>query len=349
MKSRNERLCLNYTFMFGVGVLVLLALRPQPLFAQATDGTLLGQVSDPAGLPVPGVKITARQTQTNYVRTTETDAEGSYILLSMPVGSYTITAEKTGFTRQEQTGILLTVGAQVRTDIHLVVGSVTQSVEVTGQANMVNTASAQVSGLVDSARIVELPLQGRNVAALVALQPGVSDVSAPQSTTNGCGGNSMDVNGGRSNMFAEYVDGALFQELVFNNGLLMPPPDAIQEFRMLLNNYAPEYGRNNGASVSAVTKSGTNQLHGTAYEFVRNNVFNSRSFFFGSVTPSRQNQFGASGGYYIPLPHSKRLYLFGDYEGLRIRTAASESSAFLPTAAERDWGIPHRRHYHRPY
>jgi hypothetical protein len=326
--------------LFGLGILAFLALRPQPLFAQATDGTLLGQVSDPTGLPVPGVKITARQAQTNYVRTTETDAVGGYILLSMPVGSYTITAEKTGFTRNEQTGIQLTVGTQVRTDIHLVVGSVTQNVEVTGQASMVNTTSAQVSGLVDSARIVELPLQGRNIAALTALQPGVSDVSAPQSQVNGDEGNTMNVNGGRVNMFAEYVDGGLFQELVFNYGLLLPPPDAIQEFRMLLNNYAPEYGRNNGASISAVTKSGTNQLHGTAYEFVRNNVLNARSFFFPSVTPSRQNQFGASAGYYIPVTHGKRLYLFGDYEGLRVRTAASESSAFLPTAAERAGVFP---------
>jgi hypothetical protein len=260
---------------------------------------------------------------------------------SLPVGVYTIAAEKFGFSRYERTGIQLTVGEQARADIQLAVGSLTQHVEVTEQAGMVNTESAQVTGLVDSARIVELPLSGRAVVALTALQPGVSDVYAPQSNVSLDSGNTMSVNGGRRNEFAEYVDGALFQALVFNNGLLLPPPDAIQEFRMLLNSYAAEFGRNNGASLSAVTKTGTNQLHGTVYEFLRNNAFNARSFFASSVTPSRQNQFGASAGYHIPMPRGKRLYLFGNYEGLRIRTASLSSAAFLPTAAQRNGVFGH--------
>jgi len=326
--------------LLGVGMLGLLALRPLPLFAQASASTLLGYVTDPSGLPVPDVTVTARQEQTGYVRTTQTSTEGEYEMPSLPVGAYTLSAEKAGFSRYERTGIQLTVGEQSRADIQLAVGTLAQQVTVSEQANMVNTASAQVSGLVDSERIVELPLQGRDVVALTALQPGVSDVNAPQSQVNLDSGVTMNINGGRVNMFAEYLDGALFQAQVFGNGYIPPPPDAIQEFRMLLNNYAPEFGRNNGASLSAVTKSGTNQLHGTLYEFLRNNVLNARSFFFPSVTPSRQNQFGASAGYYIPLTHGKRLYLFGSYEGLRVRTAASESSAFLPTAAERAGVFP---------
>jgi len=319
-------------FLLGVVILVFLALRPLPLFAQASTSTLLGYVTDPSGLPMPDVTVTARQQQTGYVRTTQTNAEGEYEMPSLPVGAYDLSAEKSGFSRYERTGIQLTVGEQSRADIQLAVGTLAQRVTVSEQVAMVNTASFQVSGLVDSERIVELPLSGRDVVALTALQPGVSDVYAPQSQVNLDSGINMNINGGRGNMFAEYVDGALFQGLVFNNGLLLPPPDAIQEFRMLLNSYAPEFGRNNGASLSAVTKSGTNQLHGSAYEFLRNDVLNSRSFFFPDVTPSRQNQFGASGGYYIPMPHRKRLYLFGNYEGLRVRTAAAVSSAFLPTA-----------------
>lgn len=321
--------------------LTFMALRPVPIFAQASSSTLLGYVRDPSGLAIPGTTVIARQEQTGYVRKTQTGAEGEYIMPFMPVGTYTITAEKVGFSQYERTGIQVTVGTEIRADIHLVVGTVKQNVTVAEQAAMVNTASSQVGGLISSSRILQLPLSGRDVVALTALLPGVSDVYAPQSTVTPCSGITMNVNGGRVNMFAEYLDGALMQEQVFGGGLLLPPPDAIQEFRMLLNNYAPEYGRNNGASLSAVTKTGTNQLHGTLYEFVRNDAFNARSFFAPSVTPSRQNQFGASAGYYIPLPHQKRLYLFGAYEGLRIRTAAVASSAFLPTAAERNGVFNH--------
>jgi hypothetical protein len=325
--------------LLGAGILAFL--RPLPALAQASSSTLLGIVTDPSGLAIPDVAVTARQEQTAYVRRSQTNAAGEYVMPFLPVGAYTLTADKAGFSLYERTGIQVTVGTQIRADIRLVVGSVKQTVQVTEQAAMVNTTSSQVGGLVDSARIVELPLSGRDVVALTALLPGVSDVYAPQSTTNACASITMDVNGGRQNMFAEYLDAALMQEQVFGKGLLFPPPDAIQEFRMLLNDYAPEYGRNNGASLSAVTKTGTNQLHGTAYEFVRNDAFNARSFFAPNVTPSRQNQFGASAGYYIPLPHGKRLYLFGNYEGLRIRTASTETSAFLPTAAERSGAFNH--------
>jgi hypothetical protein len=317
-----------------------LALRPVTVFGQATAGTLLGHLTDPAGLAVPEVTVTARQTQTGYVRTVTTNATGDYLMLSMPIGSYILTAEKTGFSRYEQKGVQLTVGAEVRVDIPLVVGSLTQSVEVKAEATMVNTVSGQVSGLVDSARIVELPLSGRNVLALTALQPGVTDVNAPQSFSNTGSAGTMNISGGRSNEYAEYVDGALAMSPLFGYGLNLPPPDSVQEFRMLLNSYAAEYGRSSGGSVNAVTKSGTNQLHGTAYEFVRNDVFNARTFFADTVTPSRQNQFGASAGYYVPLPRGKRLYLFGNYEGLRIRTAGFESSAFLPTTQERSGVFP---------
>jgi hypothetical protein len=314
--------------------------RPVKVFAQETTATLLGHVTDPAGLAVPEASITARQVQTGYVRTALTNTTGDYLLPSMPVGSYTLTAEKSGFSQFEQRGIQLTVGAQVRADLQLIVGAVSQRVEVTGQAAMINTTSGQVSGLVDSARIVELPLSGRNVLALTALQPGVTDVNAPQTFARLEGAGSMNISGGRINEYAEYVDGAISMSPLFGYGLNLPPPDAVQEFRMLLNSYAAEYGRTSGGSVNAVTKSGTNKIHGTAYEFVRNDAFNARTFFAPSVTPSRQNQFGGSAGYYVPLPRGKRLYLFGNYEGLRVRTAGVATSAFLPTAQERSGIFP---------
>ncbi len=270
--------------MMGVMILGSLLTRPLPVFAQATDATLLGHVADPAGLAVPEVTVTARQTQTGYVRTVLTNSTGDYLMPSMPIGSYAVSAEKTGFSRYEQTGIELTVGTQGRVDIALAVGSLTQSVEVKAEAAMLNTVSGQVSGLVDSARIVELPLSGRNVLALTALQPGVTDVNAPQTFARLEGAGSMNISGGRINEYAEYVDGAISMSPLFGYGLNLPPPDAVQEFRMLLNSYAAEYGRTSGGSVNAVTKSGANQIHGTAYEFVRNDVFNARTFFAPSVT-----------------------------------------------------------------
>ena len=324
--------------LVGVGIL---ALQPVSLFAQATDATLLGHVTDPAGLAVPEVSVTARQEQTGYVRTVLSNATGDYLMLSMPVGSYTLGAEKTGFSRYEQTGIQLTVGAQIRADIPLAVGSLSQKVEVKAEATMVNTVSGQVSGLVDSARIVELPLSGRNVLALTALQPGVTDVYAPQTFARLEDAGTMNISGGRTNEYAEYVDGAISMSPLFGYGLNLPPPDSVQEFSMLLNSYAAEYGRTSGGSVNAVTKSGTNQLHGTAYEFVRNDVFDARTFFAPSVTPSRQNQFGASAGYYVPLPRGKRLYVFGNYEGLRVRTAGVATSAYLPTAQQESGVFPY--------
>ena len=334
-RGEGVRLSWCIPFLMGGVILASLLLRTLPAFAQATDATLLGHVADPAGLAVPEVTVTARQTQTGYVRTVLTNNTGDYLMPGMPIGLYTVSAERTGFSRYEQTGIELTVGTQSRVDIALAVGSLTQSVEVKAEAAMVNTVSGQVSGLVDSARIVELPLSGRNVLALTALQPGVTDVNAPQTFARLEGAGSMNISGGRINEYAEYVDGAISMSPLFGYGLNLPPPDAVQEFRMLLNSYAAEYGRTSGGSVNAVTKSGANQIHGTAYEFVRNDVFNARTFFAPSVTPSRQNQFGASAGYYVPLTHGKRLYLFGNYEGLRVRTAGVATSAYLPTSQER--------------
>jgi len=339
-RGEDVRLSWCIPFLMGGVIRASVLVRPLPAFAQATAGTLLGHVTDPTGLAVPDVTITARQTQTGYVRTVTTNSTGDYLMVSLPIGAYAITAAKAGFSQFEQTGIELTVGAEVRVDIPLAVGSLSQKVEVKAEATMVNTVSGQVSGLVDSARIVELPLSGRNVLALTALQPGVSDVNAPQTFDRLEDAGTMNISGGRINEYAEYVDGAISMSPLFGYGLNLPPPDSVAEFRMLLNSYAAEYGRTSGGSVNAVTKSGTNQIHGTAYEFLRNDAFNARTFFAPSVTPSRQNQFGASAGYYVPLPRGKRLYLFGNYEGLRVRTAGVATSAYLPTAQQESGVFP---------
>jgi len=321
-------------FFLLLGILIC-ALGEANLPAQTVEGTLLGRVTDASGGSIPGVAVTARQQQTGYTRTFQTSSEGEYIMPLMPVGTYEITAHKEGFAKYTRQGVQVTVGQQARVDLQLVVGKVVSNVVVIEQANMVNTQTSEVSGLVDARRIVELPLSGRNVLALAGLQPGVTDVSAPQSFDTARFGPTMHINGTRYNDWGEFLDGTLDMTLFRNTGLNLPPPDAIQEFRMVLNSYSAEFGRVPSGSVNAVSKSGTNQVHGTVYEFLRNDDLDARNFFSPTVPVKKQNQFGASVGYFLPLPHHKRLYLFGNYEGLRIHQSSVSDQAVVPTTDQR--------------
>lgn len=305
---------------------------PVCLKAQTAEANLLGKITDQSGAVMPDVTVTASQEQTGYIRTVVTNSQGEYLMPYVPVGTYEIKAAKQGFADYTRKGVLISVGQEARADITMAINRVSQNVVVTEQADMVNTQNAAVTGLVDSARIVELPLSGRNVLGLAALQPGVTDVSAPQSFDTARFGPTMHVNGTRYNSSTEFLDGMLDITLFRNTGLNLPPPDAVREFRVVLNSSSAEYGRVGGAMVEAVTKSGTNDLHGTVYEFLRNDDLNARNFFSPSVPVKKQNQFGFSLGYYVPLPKSKKLYLFGNYEGLRIRQSSVQNLAILPTA-----------------
>lgn len=327
--------------LLGLALLVTGSLLPRPLAAQAVQGTLLGRVTDSSGAAISGATVTAHQTQTGYTRTVTANATGDYLMPSMPVGTYDITATQKGFAIYERHGIDLAVGANARVDLAMNLSSVSQTVQVTEQAGMVNTQTSEVGALIDQKRIVDLPLSGRNVLALTALLPGVSDVSAPQSFDTARFGPTMHIDGTRSDDSGEFLDGSLDITLFRSTGLNLPPPDAIREFEVVTNSYSAEYGRVPGGSVNAVTRSGTNQFHGTLYEFLRNNKLNARNFFSSSVPNKKQNQFGFSLGYYVPLPAHKRLYLFGNYEGLRIRQDAIGNEAILPTANERQGIFDH--------
>lgn len=322
-------------FRWGVLVLVCTIISPAFLRGQTAEATLLGRVIDQSKAFMPGVQVTALQEQTGYTRVVVTNGQGEYLMPYMPVGTYDITATLQGFKDYTRKGVVITVGQEARADIMMTIGQVTQKVVVTEQATMVNTQNAAVTGLVDSARIIELPLSGRNILALAALQPGVTDVSAPQSFDTARFGPTMHINGTRYNSSTEFLDGMQDITLFRNTGLNLPPPDAIQEFRIMLNSASAEYGRVGGGLVEAVTKSGTKNLHGTVYEFLRNDALNARNFFSPTVPVKKQNQFGVSAGYYIPLPDSKKLYLFGNFEGLRIRQSSVQNLAILPTADER--------------
>jgi outer membrane receptor protein involved in Fe transport len=289
-------------------------------------------VRDPSGAAVPGAKITARMTEQQLVRTTETNSDGFYQLPALPPGTYEVAVEASGFQRQTQTGLQLTVNQNLRVDATLQVGTVETQVTVAATAPLVDTTSATMSGLIDDRRVVDLPLNGRNVISLARILPGVLNVRAPQQMSDARGGPGMNVNGGRSNMNLFTLNGGFFNNPSRNTGMNYPPPDAVQEVRILTHNFAAEYGRNPGSQINVVSRPGTNEFHGSAWEFLRNDALNARNFFASRVPDLKQNQFGAAAG--APIVKDK-LFVFGAYQGLRDRREAQSVQAFVPTAAQR--------------
>jgi hypothetical protein len=298
----------------------------------ATTGNIIGYVRDASGAVVPSSTVTARMSEQQFVRTTVSNEEGFYNLQAMPPGTYDITVESKGFQKLTQTGIELTINQNLRVDAVLQVGSVETQVTVAAAAPLVDTTSATMSGLIDDRRVVDLPLNGRNVIGLARILPGVLGVNAPQQLSDARGGPGMNVNGGRSNMNLFTLNGGFFNNPSRNTGMNFPPPDAVQEVRILTHNFAAEYGRNPGSQVTVSSRAGTNQFHGSAWDFLRNDALNARNFFAARVPGLKQNQFGAAAG--GPVIRDK-VFVFGSYQGLRDRREAQAVQAIVPSAAER--------------
>ena len=322
---------LQMSVLVRVLVALLISIFPGVVFGQVT-GTLSGYVADPSGGAIPQARVTATLIEQNISFTADSNGEGFYNFPTLPPGTYTVTAEKTGFQRLTKTAVTLTVNQNVRLDMRLELGQVTQSVTVTGAAPLVDTSSAAVSGLVDDQRITDLPLNGRNIIGLSLTVPGVLNVNAPQMLGDARSGPTMDVNGGRGDQNLFTFDGAFFNNPSRNTGMNYPPPDAIQEFRIQTANFSSEYGRNPGSQVTVVSKTGTNAFHGSVWDFLRNDALNARNFFSSSVPAIKENQFGgAAGG---PIKKDK-LFIFGSYQGFRNRPAAVGAVAYVPSTAHR--------------
>jgi hypothetical protein len=255
---------------------------------------------------------------------------GDYLFRSLPVGEYRIEAEESGFKKFIRAGIILDVNRNARVDIALAVGEVTEKLEVVGDAALVDTTQIQSGGLVDSRRTVDLPINGRNVYSLSSILPGVAVNSTEQLSTRN--GNTINVNGSRPQNSTFLLDGGFNTTLWRTSGQAAPNPDATQEFQIITNNFNAQYGRSSGAVINVVTRSGTNQFHGSAYEFLRNNKLNARNFFQSTVSPLHQNQFGGTFG--GPVVRNKTFF-FGSYETLHVRSSQFVNSALPPTAAER--------------
>lgn len=310
------------------------------LWAADPTGTIAGNVSDPSGASVAGAKVTATNINTGFTRDTTTGSSGSYVFPLLPVGSYSVTVEAAGFRRFEQRGVEVKTDQSSTVPVSLEIGSASQSVTVEANAEMVQTQSGALSQVVGQQKIVELPLNGRNAATLILLTPGTSDTTA--GNFSGCqdtiqstsypGAQSVSANGARTDMVNYNLDGGSNQDPYTNVNNPFPNPDALEEFSVQTNSFSAEYGRGSGAIVNAVTKSGTNEFHGSAFEFIRNGDLNARNFFAASADQLKRNQFGGSiGG---PILRNK-LFFFGSYQGTQTRNVSEGNSATVPSVAER--------------
>ena len=307
---------------------------PAALFGQTT-GTILGQVSDPSGAAVVGAAVKAENLGTGLTRTAATNTDGVYLIPALPAGTYKITVENSGFKVFSQTGITLQVGQNARVDAPLAVGAVTESVNVSGSALSVDTQSTTIGSTVDNRRIVSIPLNGRNVLALAQLLPGVGTATLPTAYTFSRSGPTISISGSRTNQNNIMLDGTTLIGAMGNVGQNLPSPDTLQEFRVLTNTFSAEYGRSAGGVFLAITKSGTNEIHGSMWEFLRNDALNARNFFAAGKPFLRQNQFGGSAGGPVVLPGyngKNRTFIFGSYQGFGSDNRTSSRRSHPPRA-----------------
>jgi Carboxypeptidase regulatory-like domain/TonB-dependent Receptor Plug Domain len=304
---------------------------PSRANAQSTGGRIRGTVTDPSGGAVAGVKVTLINEGTNTSREAQTSATGEYLFLEVPVGSYEIDIVGTGFKKYQRKGIVLVLNEIASVDVTLQVGGATEVVEVTGAPPIIDTTTTQLGAVMTDQSVRELPLSTRNTYQLLQLQPGVQSQLGADLFYGSDNPGVVSVNGGRGRSNNYMVNGGDGNDIFVNGPAIQPSPDAIEEFRVLTNTFDAEYGRNSGSIVNVVTKSGTNNIHGDVYEFFRNSVLNTKGFFDPSVPDYQQNQFGATlGG---PIKKDK-TFVFGSYEGNRLKQGISSGQVFLPTPGE---------------
>jgi hypothetical protein len=326
-----------------LSALLMIGTAPGPAYGQQ-NASIVGTVRDSSGGVMPGTKVTATSAETGLARVMLTNAEGNYVLASLGVGTYTVSAELPGFKTQVVEKVKLDVNQTVRVDLVLEVGELAERVVVAGISRLLQTDDAQLGTLIENTKVLNLPLNGRNFTQLSVLVAG-----AVESRGNAAGdhlggdrgaGLGFSVHGQRSNYNGFMLDGAVVKEYQHESPAFSPSIDALQEFRVETSNYSAEFGAEAGAHVNMVIKSGTNELHGTLYEFHRNDALSARNFFASDTPDFQRNQFGGTLG--APVVRNK-LFFFGSYEGARIgsgltfngrvpdgRTRAGDFSDLLP-------------------
>lgn len=300
----------------------------------APTASLTGTVLDPSGAAIPAADVRLINLETGFERKATAQSDGTYLFAQVPVGLYRVEAGAAGFSQFKQSGVRLNVNTSTTLNIHLSLGPVGESVSVTADAAMVNTQSGALSQVVQQQYIQELPLNGRNAATLIRMVPGV--VTGVGTTTAGYA-NSADtinisVNGTRGNEVSYRLDGATHMDNVTNLNATYPNPDALQEFAVQTSNYSAQYGNFSGAVVNVVTRSGSNQLHGSMFEFLRNGAMNARNFFAAQSDNLKRNQFGGTVG--GPIVRN-RLFWFASYQGTIVHNTSFTNTATVPSEALR--------------
>lgn len=303
--------CLTSFLGFVAASILVLA----PVLSHAQDATarITGTITDSSGAVIPGVQVTVTNTATLISRESTSDHDGLYQVLALPIGTYKVTAIRQGFRTVESIEYKLLINQALRVDIKMQVGTATEKVEVGAEAAPVETVTATLGQSVTGRVLTNMPLNGRDTLDLAMLQPGVTE-----SNDDNAGAGNYSIAGGRSDSITYLLDGGLNNDLLDNSNLIDPNPDAIAEFRLLTSNYTAEYGRNGGGIISVVTKSGSNQLHGSAFEFFRNRVLDANDYFNIPLGIPRldlkRNQFGGTFG--GPIRKDK-VFFFLAYQGQR--------------------------------
>ena len=334
MKRTSHELLYSFALVAVVAAMLIV---PNRVAGQFTTASLSGNVVDQSGAAIPDAKVTVQNVDTGFSQTVSTGPAGDYLFPRLPVGKYKLTVEKEGLQTYVQSGIELAVNQAATQKIAMSVGAISQQVTITGDASVVTTESATVGQVINQRQIVDLPLDGRQVQQLVFLSVGVTDASEHYCGAN-CEGGTIPgqqyakANGTFSESINYQMDGVAYNDTYINANLPFPNPDAIQEFSVQDSNLSAEYGNAVGGVVNVVSKSGTNQIHGDVFEFLRNGDMNARNFFAPEHDQLKRNQFGGAVGGPIQKDH---LFYFGTYQGSRYRNAPEGQIAFVPTAAER--------------
>ncbi len=314
----------------GVVVSLSLLFFGLPLAAQYTTGSLGGTVRDPSGASVPEAIVTVRNVATGYTQSVATDLNGAFLFSRLPVGDYGLRVEKQGFSTYVQAGIRLSVDRAATQTVTLQVGQVSEQVTVQAEAELVTTRTATAGQLVDQKRIVELPLNGRRPERLIYLAAGTVDLGRNNCRICGHGGvypgeETAGVNGAGMAQVNFQLDATSHNDTYLNTSLPFPNPDSVQEFNLQSSNFTAEYGNAAGAIVNIVTRSGTNEIHGSAFHYLRNGALNARQFFAPVQDQLKRNQFGGSLGGPI---RRDRLFYFGRERA--FATPRQDASSLFP-------------------
>src|ERR1700688_586425 len=313
---------------------VFSVLLPTLLPAQGTGGRILGRVTDPSGAVLSNVKVTVVNEGTNVSRDATTNSGGDYDFVEVPVGTYRLEFDLSGFKKNIRRDITLDINQVLTLNMTMRVGAAQEVVDVTSEAPLVETTSTQLGAVVNDRAVSQLPLNSRDAYQFLQLQPGVmSTVGSSNTIVYGQGqAGAVSVNGGRGRANNFSVNGGDANDQFVNLPTVQPSPDSIQEFRVLTNTFDAEYGRTSGSVVNVVTKSGTNSIHGNVYEFFRNKVLNAQGYLNAEKPDFKQNQFGGTFGGPIK---KDRTFFFASYEARRIRQGIASPVVTVPTAAER--------------